>query len=79
MIMLVKCKRFLKFLIQIVDAILLQSECRIIMPIPQTPENLVLQAVMDEFEENRERGNLTAFILNKEKVFFMILFGILSY
>jgi len=44
-----------------------KSECRIIMPIPQTPENLVLQAVMDEFEENRERGNLTAFILNKEK------------
>ena len=47
---------------------LLQSECRIIMPIPQTPENLVLQAVMDEFEENREKGNLTAEILNKEKV-----------
>ena len=38
------------------------------MPIPQTPENLVLQAVMDEFEENREKGNLTAEILNKEKV-----------
>ena len=47
----------------------LQSECRIIMPIPQTPENLVLQAVMDEFEENREKGNLTAEILNREKVF----------
>ena len=46
----------------------LQSECRIIMPIPQTPENLVLQAVMDEFEENREKGNLTAEILNREKV-----------
>ena len=45
-----------------------QSECRIIMPIPQTPENLVLQAVMDEFEENREKGNLTAEILNKERV-----------
>ena len=38
------------------------------MPIPQTPENLVLQAVMDEFEENREKGNLTAEILNREKV-----------
>jgi hypothetical protein len=37
------------------------------MPIPQTPENLVLQAVMDEFEENREKGNLTAEILNREK------------
>ena len=47
---------------------LFQSECRIIMPIPQTPENLVLQAVMDEFEENREKGNLTAEILNKERV-----------
>ena len=50
------------------------------MPIPQTPENLVLQAVMDEFEENREKGNLTAEILNKEKVIpeifkiFLILF-----
>ena len=38
------------------------------MPIPQTPENLVLQAVMDEFEENREKGNLTAELLNREKV-----------
>ena len=38
------------------------------MPIPQTPENLVLQAVMDEYEENREKGNLTAEILNKERV-----------
>ena len=34
----------------------------------QSPENLVLQAVMDEFEENREKGNLTAELLNKEKV-----------
>ena len=38
------------------------------MPIPQTPENLVLQAVMDEHEENREKGNLTAEILDREKV-----------
>ena len=38
------------------------------MATPPTPENLVLQAVMDEFEENREKGNLTAEILNKEKV-----------
>jgi hypothetical protein len=28
----------------------------------------VLQAVMDEFEESREKGNLTAEILNREKV-----------
>ena len=49
---------------------LFQSECRIIMPIPQTPENLVLQAVMDEYEENREKGNLTAEILNRERVSF---------
>ena len=59
------------------------------MPIPQTPENLVLQAVMDEFEENREKGNLTAEILNKEKVipetfkillilFFMIVYLLLA-
>ena len=34
----------------------------------QSPENLVLQAVMDEFEENREKGNLTAELLNREKV-----------
>ena len=34
----------------------------------QSKENLVLQAVMDEFEENREKGNLTAEILNREKV-----------
>ena len=40
------------------------------MPIPQTPENLVLQAVMDEYEENREKGNLTAEILNRERVSF---------
>ena len=31
-------------------------------------ENIVLQAVMDEFEENREKGNLTAELLNREKV-----------
>ena len=28
----------------------------------------MLQAVMDEHEENREKGNLTAEILNREKV-----------
>jgi len=43
-----------------------KSECRILM-LKQSPENLVLQAVMDEFEENREKGNLTAELLNKEK------------
>ncbi len=31
-------------------------------------ENIVLQAVMDEFEEMREKGNLTAHLLNREKV-----------
>ena len=35
----------------------------------QSGENLVLQAVMDEFEENREAGNVTAELLNREKVF----------
>ena len=34
----------------------------------QSRENLVLQAVMDEYEENREKNNITAEILNKEKV-----------
>jgi hypothetical protein len=43
-----------------------KSDCRIISK-KQTPENLVLQAVMDEHEENREKGNLTAEILNREK------------
>lgn len=44
-----------------------KSECRILM-LKQSPENLVLQAVMDEFEENREKGNLTAELLNREKM-----------
>ena len=48
---------------------LFQSECRIIMPTEnQSPENLVLQAVMDEHDPEREKDNLTAIILNKEKV-----------
>ena len=34
----------------------------------QSGENIVLQAVMDEFEENREAGNITAELLNREKV-----------
>ncbi len=44
-----------------------QSECRILLQ-KHANENLVLQAVMDEFEESREKGNLTAEILNREKV-----------
>ena len=34
----------------------------------QSPENLVLQAVMDENEADREKGNITSIMLNKEKV-----------
>ena len=45
----------------------LQSECRILLS-KHSGENIVLQAVMDEFEENREKGNLTAELLNREKV-----------
>ena len=44
-----------------------QSECRILLK-KHSKENIVLQAVMDEFEENREKGNLTAELLNREKV-----------
>ena len=45
----------------------LQSECRIV-PLKHSDENIVLQAVMDEFDEHREKGNLTAELLNREKV-----------
>ncbi len=45
----------------------MQSECRILMQ-KHADENIVLQAVMDEFEEMREKGNLTAHLLNREKV-----------
>ena len=38
------------------------------MLLKHSDENIVLQAVMDEFEENREKGNLTAELLNREKV-----------
>ena len=34
----------------------------------QSPENLILQAVMDEHEDAREKNNITAEHLNKEKV-----------
>ena len=47
--------------------LLFQSECRIVL-LKHSDENIVLQAVMDEFEENREKGNLTAELLNREKV-----------
>ena len=33
-----------------------------------TNENLVLQALMDEHQENRDAENITAEILNREKV-----------
>ena len=45
----------------------LQSECRIILK-KHSGENIVLQAVMDEFEEQRNKDNLTAELLNREKV-----------
>ena len=45
----------------------MQSDCRIIKR-SHIEENLVLQAVMDEHEENREVGNITTEILNREKV-----------
>ena len=54
-------------LFDIISIFLLQSECRILLS-KHSGENIVLQAVMDEFEENREKGNLTAELLNREKV-----------
>ena len=51
----------------VISTFLLQSECRILLS-KHSEENIVLQAVMDEFEENREKGNLTAELLNREKV-----------
>ena len=47
-----------------------QSDCRIQFLFHEG-ENIVYQAVMDEFEENRASKNLTAEILNREKVIFM--------
>ena len=38
----------------------------------QSPENLVLQAVMDENEADREKGNITSIMLNNEKVISLI-------
>ena len=34
----------------------------------RTSENIVLQALMDEHQENRDLQNLTSEILNREKV-----------
>ena len=34
----------------------------------QTRENIVLQALMDEHQENRDLQNITSDILNREKV-----------
>ena len=53
---------------------LLQSECRIILK-KHSGENIVLQAVMDEFEEQRNKENLTAELLNREKVRSRTLIG----
>ncbi len=44
-----------------------KSDCRMLLQAHEN-ENLVLQAVMDEFDLNREVGNLTAELLNREKV-----------
>ena len=41
----------------------------------RTSENIVLQALMDEHQENRDLQNITAEILNREKarIFFTFL------
>ena len=44
-----------------------QSDCRMHMHL-RTSENIVLQALMDEHQENRDLQNLTSEILNREKV-----------
>jgi hypothetical protein len=54
-----------------------QSECRIQLE-KHSNENIVLQAIMDEFEENREKGNVTAEILHREKVGFRGFFYLLQ-
>lgn len=54
-----------------INLVYFQSECRILL-LKHSNENIVLQAVMDEFEENREKGNLTAELLNREKASIII-------
>jgi len=43
-----------------------KSDCRMFMHM-RTSENIVLQALMDEHQENRDLQNITAEILNREK------------
>ena len=38
----------------------------------KSPENLILQAVMDDFELNREKDNMTAEFLHREKVMYCV-------
>ena len=45
----------------------LQSDCRIHLQI-HYDENLVLQATVEELDVHRDAGNLTAHLLNREKV-----------
>ena len=40
----------------------------------RTSENIVLQALMDEHQENRDLQNITAEILNREKARIFLLF-----
>ena len=51
----------------IVSEFFSQSDCRMHMHL-RTSENIVLQALMDEHQENRDLQNLTSEILNREKV-----------
>ena len=44
-----------------------QSDCRIVLH-KHSGENLILQAVMEEFDLHRENGNITAEFMNREKV-----------
>lgn len=63
---------------QIFRSICRQSECRVVLH-KQSGENIILQAIMEEFQENRDSGNLTNYLLNKEKVriirFTLSIFG----
>lgn len=56
----------MKKMITIVTSFL-KSDCRMFMHM-RTSENIVLQALMDEHQENRDLQNITAEILNREKV-----------
>ena len=45
----------------------------------RTSENIVLQALMDEHQENRDLQNITAEILNREKARIVFTFTYISY